>query len=134
MSETELRHEIEESVVFWGFEQDGRLVAVMGIQQVKDVTLIRHAYVRTGRQRRGIGKMLLSQLRSQTTGPILIGTWADAIWAIQFYEGQGFRLVPPGQKGWLLRKYWSVPERQIENSVVLADQTWFDEQGESVIP
>jgi N-acetylglutamate synthase-like GNAT family acetyltransferase len=98
----------------------------MGIQHVEVVTLIRHAYVRPERQREGIGGKLLAQLRSQTDRPILIGTWADAVWAIRFYEKHGFRLVSPGEKVRLLRKYWSIPERQVETSVVLADQTWFD--------
>ncbi len=126
MSKDELRHEVDEGVVFWGYEEDGELVGVMGIQHVQDVTLIRHAYVRTAKQNRGIGRRLLSHLREQTTRPILIGTWADAAWAIRFYERYGFRLVSSEEKGRLLRKYWSIPERQIETSVVLADQKWFD--------
>ncbi|MBW2050571.1 MAG: GNAT family N-acetyltransferase, partial [Deltaproteobacteria bacterium] len=87
--------------------------------------LIRHAYVRTDRQNQGIGSRLLSELRRKTNRPILIGTWADASWAIRFYEKHGFRLVSPVEKERLLRKYWSVPDRQIETSVVLADQRWF---------
>ncbi len=126
MSEDELRHEMDEGVVFWGYEEDGELVGVMGIQQVQDVTLIRHAYVRTAKRNQGIGGILLSYLREQTTRPILIGTWADAVWAIRFYEKHGFRLVSSEEKDRLLRKYWSIPERQIETSVVLADQKWFD--------
>jgi GNAT superfamily N-acetyltransferase len=96
----------------------------MGIQQVKDVTLIRHAYVRTSSQKRGIGAKLLSHLRGLTSIPVLIGTWADALWAIQFYQKHGFQLVSPQEKDRLLRKYWSIPERQIETSVVLADPKW----------
>jgi N-acetylglutamate synthase-like GNAT family acetyltransferase len=127
MSKDELRREIDEGVIFWGYyEEDGELVGVTGIQHVQDVTLIRHAYVRTAKRKRGIGGKLLSHLRKQTTRPILIGTWADAIWAIRFYEKHGFRLVSPQEKDRLLRKYWSVPERQIQTSVVLADQKWFD--------
>jgi N-acetylglutamate synthase-like GNAT family acetyltransferase len=126
MSKDELRHEVDEGVIFWGYEEDGGLVGVMGIQHVQDVTLIRHAYVRTAKQNRGIGRRLLSYLREQTTRPILIGTWADAVWAIRFYEKYGFRLVSSEEKDRLLRKYWSIPERQIETSVVLADQRWFD--------
>jgi len=126
MSKDELRHEMEQSVVFWGYEKDGELVGVMGIQHVQDVTLIRHAYVRTARRNQGIGSELLSYLRKQTTRPILIGTWADAVWALRFYEKHGFPLDSPEEKDRLLRKYWSVPERQIETSVVLADQKWFD--------
>ncbi len=121
-----LRHEMDEGVVFWGYEEGGELVGVMGIQHIQDVTLIRHAYVRTAKRNQGIGRKLLSYLRKQTTCPILIGTWADAVWAIRFYEKHGFRLVSSEEKDRLLRKYWSIPERQIETSVVLADQKWFD--------
>jgi GNAT superfamily N-acetyltransferase len=124
MSPDELRHEIQEGVVFWGYEEQGQLLAVMGIQNVQDVTLIRHAYVRPARQNQGIGGKLLSALRRQTTRPILIGTWAAAVWAIRFYEKHGFRLVSSQEKERLLRKYWSIPERQIETSVVLADAKW----------
>jgi N-acetylglutamate synthase-like GNAT family acetyltransferase len=126
MSKVELRHEMDADVAFWGYEEDGKLVGVMGIQHVQDVTLIRHAYVRTGQQNRGIGGQLLSYLRNQTACPVLVGTWANAIWAIRFYEKHGFRLVSPEEKDRLLRKYWSIRERQIETSVVLADQKWFD--------
>lgn len=122
MSEDELRHEMAEGVIFWGYEEDGELLGVMGIQDVKDVTLIRHAYVRTIKRNRGLGGKLLSFLREQTTRPILIGTWADAVWAIHFYEKNGFRLVSPEEKSRLLKKYWSIPDRQIETSVVLAEQ------------
>jgi len=97
----------------------------MGIQEVKDVTLIRHAYVRPSKQHRGIGKKLLLHLLKQTSKPVLIGTWANAYWAISFYEKNGFRLVPNEEKDELLRKYWSIPERQVEASVVLADEKWF---------
>jgi N-acetylglutamate synthase-like GNAT family acetyltransferase len=121
-----LQHEIDDGVVFWGYEEDGRLVGVMGIQDVMDVTLIRHAYVRTVRRNQGIGGTLLSDLREKTTRPLLMGTWADAVWAIRFYEKHGFRLVTPQEKTRLLQKYWSIPERQVETSVVLADQKWFD--------
>jgi N-acetylglutamate synthase-like GNAT family acetyltransferase len=124
MSREKLRHEIDEGVVFWGYEETGTLAAVMGIQQVKDVTLIRHAYVRTSSQKRGIGGHLLSHLRELASGPVLIGTWAAAVWAIQFYERYGFQIVGPREKDRLLKKYWTVPERQIETSVVLADRTW----------
>jgi N-acetylglutamate synthase-like GNAT family acetyltransferase len=91
---------------------------------VEDVTLIRHAYVRTGSQNKGIGAKLLGHLREMATGPVLIGTWADAVWAIRFYEKNGFEMVGAEEKERLLRKYWSIPERQIETSVVLADSTW----------
>ena len=122
MPKDELRHEMDEGVVFWGYEEDGELIGVMGIQHVQDVTLIRHAYVRTARRNQGIGGKLLAHLRKQTERPILIGTWADATWAIRFYEKYGFRLVTEEEKNRLLKKYWSIPERQVETSVVLAEQ------------
>jgi N-acetylglutamate synthase-like GNAT family acetyltransferase len=125
MSKDELRHEIDEGVSFWGYEESGEIVGVMGIQPIQDVTLIRHAYVRMAERNRGIGSKLLSYLRRQATRPILIGTWADAVWPVRFYEKHGFRLVTKEEKDRLLRKYWSIPERQIETSVVLADQKWF---------
>lgn len=122
MSREELRHEIDEGVVFWGYEEDGKLKGVMGIQDVQDVTLIRHAYVRTAERNKGIGSKLMSHLRRVTDRPILIGTWADAVWAIRFYEKHGFRLVSTEEKNCLLKKYWRIPERQVETSVVLAEQ------------
>lgn len=125
MSAQELRREIDDGIIFWGYEAQGDLIGVMGIQQVKDVTLIRHAYVRTAHRNRGVGSALLSSLRQQASRPVLIGTWADAAWAIRFYEKHGFHLVSPIEKDRLLREYWSVPERQIKTSVVLADQGWF---------
>src|ERR1700727_1559340 len=88
MSREKLRSEIDEGIVFWGYEEIGALVAVMGIQEVQDVTLIRHAYVRTSSQKRGLGARLLSHLRERASGPVLIGTWANAVWAIRFYEKQ----------------------------------------------
>jgi N-acetylglutamate synthase-like GNAT family acetyltransferase len=124
MSKEKLQHEIDEGVVFWGYEETGALVGVMGIQQVHDVTLIRHAYVRTSSQKGGIGAKLLSHLRALAIGPVLIGTWADAVWAIRFYQRHGFQLVGPQEKNLLLKKYWNIPERQVETSVVLADSTW----------
>ena len=128
MSREKLQHELDERVVFWGYEETGTLAGVMGIQQVQDVTLIRHAYVRTSSQRRGIGARLLSHLRELANGPVLIGTWADAVWAIRFYERHGFQMVGPQEKNGLLKKYWAVPERQIETSVVLADGKWRETQ------
>ena len=125
MTREELRREIHRGVEFWGYEDGGRLVGMMGIQRFGDVTLIRHSYVRTAERNRGIGGRLLTHLRAQTALPILIGTWEAAVWAIRFYEARGFRLVSPEEKDRLLRKYWSVPERQIEGSVVLADRNWF---------
>ena len=119
MSPEALRSEIENGVTFWGFEDKGELQGVMGIQDVRDVTLIRHAYVRTAGRRSGIGSKLLSHLQTLTHRPILIGTWADATWAVRFYEKHGFRPVLANQKDQLLRRYWNVPSRQIETSIVL---------------
>ena len=124
MSGDELRREIDAGVVFWGYEENGALVGVMGIQQVQNVTLIRHAYVCTASQGQGIGGELLAFLRAQTSRPVLIGTWADATWAIRFYEKHGFQLVSQEEKERLLRKYWSIPDRQIEASIVLVDEKW----------
>ena len=125
LPESELRHEIARGVRFWGYEDGGALVGVMGIQHVQDVTLIRHAYVATAMQRRGIGAALLGALRRRARGPLLIGTWAAADWAVRFYERHGFERVSAAEKDRLLRTYWSVAERQIETSVVLADRAWF---------
>jgi len=128
MSKDDILREMEDGVIFWGYEEDDEVVAVMGIQDVHDVTLVRHAYVRSSRQKQGLGGELLSYLQLQTTRPILVGTWADAHWAINFYENNGFRMVPPEIKDMLLRRYWTVPERQIESSVVLANDKWFRER------
>ena len=122
MRPDELDREIEDGVTFWGYELDGELVGVMGIQAVADVDLIRHAYVLPDRQGHGIGSALLDHLRGlTTTRRMLIGTWAAAEWAIRFYRRHGFELVTPEQKTVLLERYWTIPERQIETSVVLAD-------------
>lgn len=121
MSMDELSHEISDGVEFWGYEEDGELAGVMGIQDVKDVTLIRHAYVRTARRNHGIGAALLSFLRTLTERPILIGTWADADWAIRFYVKHGFSQVSTEEKNRLLKTYWSIPDRQVETSVVLKE-------------
>ncbi|MBI4482637.1 MAG: GNAT family N-acetyltransferase [Acidobacteria bacterium] len=126
MSGDELRREIQEGVLFWGYYEGKELLGVMGLQHVLDVALIRHAYVRTARRNEGIGGELLSELRLATTRPMLVGTWAAATWAIGFYEKRGFRLVSAEEKDHLLRSYWTVPERQIEESVVLADERWFE--------
>jgi N-acetylglutamate synthase-like GNAT family acetyltransferase len=122
----ELRREIGLGVRFWGLEQDGHLLGVMGLQDVEDVTLIRHAYVRSTHRRRGIGGRLLNDLRSKASRPLLVGTWAAADWAIEFYRQHGFEIVPRDQVPLLLRRYWSVPERQIETSVVLAEKASFN--------
>ena len=125
MPREELREEITAGVAFLGYVQDGELAGVMGTQDVQDVTLIRHAYVRTGQRNQGIGGELLARIMDEATRPVLIGTWADAVWAVQFYESRGFKVVSNQEKVRLLRKYWNVPGRQIETSVVLADQAWF---------
>lgn len=124
MAVEKLRHEMEDGVVFWGYEESGMLAGVMGVQETQDVTLIRHAYVRTASQKQGIGGHLLSHLLELARGPVLIGTWRDAAWAIRFYEKYGFELVDPQEKDRLLKQYWTVPERQIETSVVLAGSRW----------
>jgi GNAT superfamily N-acetyltransferase len=117
----QLEGEIADGVAFWGYEIDGELVGVMGIQTVRDVDLIRHAYVLAGQQGRGVGSALIKHLREIATRPMLVGTWADAKWAIRFYERHGFKLATHDEKERLLRKYWKIPERQIETSVVLTD-------------
>jgi N-acetylglutamate synthase-like GNAT family acetyltransferase len=122
MPKDELRRQIDEGVSFWGFEDWGELVGIMGIQPTRDVTLIRHAYVRTACRNQGIGGKLLKFLVQEITTPVLIGTWADAAWAILFYEKHGFTRVSVEEKTRLLKTYWSIPERQVETSVVLADQ------------
>lgn len=123
MSHAELRTQIEDGIVFWGLEHEGRLLGVMGIQDKGDVTLIRHAYVLSRAQKRGIGKKLLQHLQSMTEKPVLIGTWAAASWAVSFYQKNGYKLVSEEEKNRLLRRYWSIPERQVETSVVLANQS-----------
>ena len=124
MPMADLRSEIGKGVRFYCCRQDHRIVGVMGIQDVKDVTLIRHAYVRTASRRHGIGQALLAHLNRLTTRPVLIGTWKAATWAIRFYEKNGWRLVGDEEKGRLLRTYWTIPDRQVEESVVLVDAKW----------
>jgi GNAT superfamily N-acetyltransferase len=120
MQMAELRREIADGVRFWGMSDDGRLVGVMGVQDKGEVCLIRHAYVRSAARQGGIGTALLRHLESLTDKPILIGTWAAADWAIRFYRKNGYREVSPEEKTRLLRRYWNIPERQVETSVVLA--------------
>ncbi|MBW1801494.1 MAG: GNAT family N-acetyltransferase [Deltaproteobacteria bacterium] len=122
MSHDELAHEIKDGIVFWGLEQKGILLGVMGIQDKGEVKLIRHAYVRTRDRNRGIGKRLLQHLEGMTDKPLLIGTWADATWAISFYEKNGYTIVPEDEKNRLLKKFWTIPERQVETSVVLINR------------
>ena len=124
MDREELQHEIDDGVVFWGYEEDGWLIGIMGIQDKGDVNLIRHAYVRTDKQKQGIGTKLLHFLESRSEKPILIGTWADAKWAISFYIKNGYQLLAEDEKNRLLKTYWSIPERQVETSVVLADRKY----------
>jgi len=121
MGADELAREIAAGVAFWGYEEDGALLGVMGLQAVRDVDLIRHAYVRPGIQRRGIGGALLAELRRLSARRMLVGTWTAADWAIRFYMRHGFALASPAQKTVLLKTYWSIPDRQIETSVVLAN-------------
>jgi len=115
----ELTEEIAAGVKFWGYEENGLLLGVMGMQPVKDVTLIRHAYVRTEIRKRGIGGKLLAHLLRQIEGRILVGTWQAAGWAVRFYQKHGFQLVTDVEKDRLLKIYWNIPDRQIETSVVL---------------
>jgi GNAT superfamily N-acetyltransferase len=116
----ELDGEIAAGVAFWGYEADGELVGVMGIQPLDDVDLIRHAYVSPASQRQGIGGALLDHVARSATRRMLVGTWAEADWAISFYRRNGFELLPPERSAALLKAYWSIPDRQIETSVVLA--------------
>ena len=128
MSRAQLTREIGDGVAFWGVTAGDDLVGVMGIQDKGDVCLIRHAYVKTAQRLAGIGTALLKHLRAMTTKPILIGTWIDASWAIHFYVENGFRVLSKEETRSLLHTYWSIPERQVETSVVLADETWKPEQ------
>jgi len=128
MPQDELVREIGQGVIFWVAESEGALLGVMGIQDKGAVALVRHAYVAPTTQRKGVGTRLLRHVEGLTDKPILIGTWADASWAIEFYRRNGFTLVPDTHKDCLLRTYWSIPERQIETSVVLADRRWMQAQ------
>jgi GNAT superfamily N-acetyltransferase len=128
MPSEELEKEIADGVTFWVAEEDRRLLAVMGIQDKGEVALIRHAYVAPTVQRKGVGTSLLRHVQGLTGKPVLIGTWADASWAIEFYRRNGFTVVPHTHKNSLLRRYWSIPARQVETSVVLADGRWMEAQ------
>jgi len=132
MPAKELRNEIADGVVFWVAEEKGGVVGVMGLQDKGEVALVRHAYVGTMLQRKGIGTSLLQHVESLTDKPILIGTWRAASWAIDFYRQNGFSVVPNREKDRLLRTYWSIPARQIEVSVVLADRRWMATQGKGI--
>lgn len=129
MPAEELARERGAGVAFWGYEDGDELLGVMGLQRVGEVGLIRHAYVRSAHQRRGIGAKLLEALVAQSETPLLVGTWAAARWAVRFYEGHGFRLVPLEEKDALLGRYWTITPRQMERSVVLADQRWWGRRG-----
>lgn len=124
MTKEELKGQIEDGVRFSCYVDDDKIVGVMGVQDKTDVTLIRHAYVRTKQRNKGIGTMLLRELIKDSTKPILIGTWKAADWAISFYEKHGFCLVDEEEKNRLLKKYWVIPARQVETSVVLADEKY----------
>jgi len=124
MPEHELLSEVASGVVFWVAEEGTRLLGLMGIQDKGAVTLVRHAYVAPAAQRKGVGAALLRHLESLTAKPVLIGTWADAAWAIDFYRRNGYSQLPRADAERLLRTYWSIPERQIDTSVVLADRRW----------
>jgi GNAT superfamily N-acetyltransferase len=124
MGKSELEKEIQDGVIFWGEEQSGCLAGVMGVQDKGDVTLIRHAYVEPELRNKGIGTKLLNHLETLTDKPILIGTWADASWAVSFYRKNGYRVVAREEKNKLLKTFWSIPERQVETSVVLAGNKW----------
>ena len=129
MAASELLKEIAGGVVFWVAEEDGAMLGVMGIQDKGDVALVRHAYVAPDTQRSGVGTKLLRHVEALTDKPILIGTWADASWALDFYQRNGFHVVAADEKDRLLHKYWNIPERQVETSVVLADERWSESPG-----
>ena len=126
MPREELEREIAAGVEFWVAEDGGKIQGVMGIQDRGDVALVRHAYVSPSLQRGGIGTMLLRHVLALTAKPVLIGTWADATWAIDFYRRNGFTLVAEAEKDMLLRKFWSIPARQVATSVVLADERFIE--------
>jgi N-acetylglutamate synthase-like GNAT family acetyltransferase len=121
MTREELQSQIEDGVRFTCYVDNNEVIGVMGIQDKPDVALIRHAYVRTKQRKKGIGTLLLQELIKNAKKPILIGTWKSADWAIRFYEKHGFSLVEEEEKNHLLKKYWAIPDRQIETSVVLVD-------------
>jgi len=134
MSAAELLAEIAGGVAFWGALDRDTLVGVMGLQPAGDVALVRHAYTRTARQGEGIGARLLAHVRAESDRPMLVGTWAAATWAIRFYERHDFRLVDGAERVALLRRYWSIPARQVEESVVLADARWLERSRDAAAP
>jgi GNAT superfamily N-acetyltransferase len=128
MPQDELEQELADGVVFWVADEDGALLGVMGAQDKGEVALVRHAYIAPTVQRKGVGTTLLRHIESLASKPILIGTWADASWAIEFYRRNGYTVVSNEQKDRLLRKYWAIPVRQIDTSVVLVDGRWMEAQ------
>jgi len=124
MTKEELKTQIEEGVSFSCYVEHEEIIGVMGIQDKTEVELIRHAYVRTKRRNKGVGSLLLRELITGSTKPILIGTWKAADWAIRFYQKHGFYLVDEEEKNRLLKKYWAIPDRQAETSVVLVDEKY----------
>ncbi len=129
MSKQDLRIALKEGITFWAKENDEAICGIMGIQNVDDVTLIRHAYVRTSQQRNGVGSKLLSHLLRLANLPVLVGTWRAADWAIQFYRQHGFEILSQEHMSEILQRYWSISERQIETSVVLAQRSWLKASG-----
>lgn len=132
MPRDELENEIAHGIIFWVAEEGASLLGIMGIQDKGEVALVRHAYVTPTLQRKGVGTSLLHHVQALTSKPVLIGTWADASWAIEFYRRNGFTVVPSTHKDSLLRRYWSISPRQVETSVVLADGRWMDAQQRDV--
>jgi GNAT superfamily N-acetyltransferase len=128
MAKDDLVREIADGIAFWVADEDGRLLGVIGLQDKVAVALVRHAYVAPATQRKGVGTQLLRHVESLAGKPLLIGTWATASWAIDFYRRNGFTMLPPGETERLLRTYWSIPDRQIATSVVLADRRWREAQ------
>ena len=126
MSKTDLMQELQDGVVFWGMDVNDSMDGIMGMQDKGDVALIRHAYTKTEQRTKGIGSRLLQYLERETDKPILVGTWADATWAISFYRSNGYKLVSELEKNQLLRDYWRISDRQIQTSVVLAGQTPYE--------
>lgn len=124
MTKEELKNEIEDGVRFLCYVDQNDIIGIMGMQDKSDVDLIRHAYVRTNQRNKGIGSLLLQELLKDSTKPVLIGTWKAAHWAIRFYERHGFSLVSEEDKNRLLKKYWKIPDRQVETSVVLVDEKY----------
>ncbi len=120
MTAQELNEEIQNGIEFYGWKENKIILAVMGIQRVNNVTLIRHAYTLTSQQRKGLGEKLLQYLlKLAETAKVYVGTWEAADWAIRFYQKHGFELLSIEEKNKLLKRYWSIPERQVETSVVL---------------